>query len=386
MQVECRQPLRAAIAFGLAVALGCGERGIMDPAPSVPEPLSDLAPASALLPLDVFGVGPLGGHPCSAAPYRDFDFWVGNWDVFGGSSQTLAGTNVVKSLLDGCLVEENWTGAFGFRGRSLNAFDHASRTWSQMWVDQGGCPTGVILIEGGLVNGAMLMAGTRAQPEGFLIAPPCGPPPGVVAFTRTNRIRWTPLASGSVLQQLQATNNGDPLPDFPDANLLIGLRYDPVETVTSLPPPPTASFCPFRAATQQFNFMIGTWNVHQGTGQGSQGTATFSKDLNQCLVEEHFAALGGYEGISYNTFDVYTQLWTRTYVDNQGQRLFMTGGLTGTDMQLVGTKGALSGAEVMLRVTWSPVSTDEVRQTWEFSRDGGNTWRSERILRYTRAS
>ena len=384
MQMTRRHLWRSGIALFFAGTLGCGEEGIVDPSPGVSQPLVATA-SSALLPLDVFGIAPLGGHPCSSAPYRQFDFWVGNWDVFGGATQTLAGTNVVKSLLDGCLVEENWTGAGGFRGRSLNAYDHAAKTWSQMWVDQGGCPTGVILIEGGLANGAMLMTGTRAQPQGFLIAPPCGPPPGVVSFTRTNRIRWTPLASGSVLQQLQAADNGAPLPDFPDADLLIGLRYDPVAMVTPLPSPPPLSFCPFRAAAQQFNFMVGAWSVHQREGQGAQGTATFSKDLNGCLVEERFVALGGYEGISYNTFDVYTQVWTRTYIDNRGQRLFMTGGLIGSEMVLVGTKRATSGQELMVRVTWSPAGVDEVRQTWEFSRDGGNTWLSERVLRYTRA-
>jgi hypothetical protein len=336
-----------------------------------------------LLPLDLFGIAPASGRPCSASASRQFDFWVGNWDVYGGSSASLAGTNQVKSLLDGCMVEENWVGAFGGTGRSLNAYDHASDTWSQMWVDASGCPMGVILLEGGFADGSMTMSGRREQPEGFLFGPPCGPPPVTVVFSRTDLVRWTPLATGSVLQQLQAVNNDDPLPPLPPPETLAGLRYDRVEQVTPIPPIPPRSFCPFRGAAQQFNFMIGTWAVHQGEGKGAQGAATFTKDQSDCLVEEHFAGPDGYEGISFNTFDVFTQQWVRTYVDNQGQRLMLTGGLTDGAMVLEGTRQARGGRTVQIRVSWSPVSADEVLQTWAFSLDG-ETWKEHRSLRYTR--
>ena len=76
----------------------------------------------------------------------------------------LAGTNVVKSLLDGCVVEENWTGAGGGFGRSLNFYDAASGTWSQMWVASSGCPNGMIIVEGKFEDGAMTMRGRKVQP------------------------------------------------------------------------------------------------------------------------------------------------------------------------------------------------------------------------------
>jgi hypothetical protein len=379
-----RAARRAGVAAALAwFAMGCSDTVPVGPPPTVSE--TGASPGFSLLPLDLFGIGPVGGRPCSAPAYRDFDFWVGNWDVYGGSTTNLAGTNEVKSLLGGCAVEENWVAAFGSTGRSLNAYDHATGTWSQMWVAVGGCPFSVILVEGGIVNGAMRMTGRREQPEGFLIAPPCGPPPGTVVFSRADLIRWTPLATGSVLQQFSAANNDAPLNEPPPPDSMIGFRYDPVETVTPLPRPPRPSFCPFRAGAQQFNFMVGTWAVHQGNGLGAQGSATFRKDQTDCLVEERFEGLGGYEGISYNTFDVFTQQWVRTYVDNQGQRLMLTGGLQDGVMVLSGTKGATGGQVIGVRVSWAPVSGDEVVQTWEFA-PHGDDWQVHRTLRYTRTS
>ena len=331
-------PILAALAAGVAA---CGSDSIDAPptAPAAPTLSSATSLAADLVPID----GAAGGarrHGCPGPKHRQFDFWVGNWDVFPGAGTVLAGTNEVKSLLDGCVVEENWIGSpGGHRGRSLNAFDAASGNWSQMWVDDGGCPNGDIFIEGGLVNGRMVMRGRRKQPEGFLFGPPCFAPPEQVVFTMTNRIRWTALKSGSVLQEAAMATNKTPLPPFTSPSALAGLRYDPVAQVTPIVPPgPPPSFCPFRAAATQFDFMLGEWKVVERGGEGGAGHATFSKDLNGCLVEEHFTGPQQYEGLSFNTFDVFTQKWVRTYLDNEGRRLFLTGGLENGAMVLTGTR------------------------------------------------
>ena len=351
--------------------------------PPVAPPFATVTTA-AFFPLDVFGIGAKvpGSHGCNAPEYRQFDFWVGKWDVFNPAN-ALVGTNVVESELGGCAVEENWTSAFNGRGRSLNAFDASTGTWSQFWVSTGGCPFGTILIEGGLENGSMTMSGRREQPLGFLSGPPCAPPPTVVVFVRTDLVRWTALASGSVLQQFSSTNNDAPLPPLPPPSSGLGLRYDRVAQVTPLNPP-SPSFCPTRVAAQQFNFMLGTWDVHQGEGEGAQGTATFTKDLAGCLVEERFTGPGGYAGWSFNTFDVFTQAWTRTYVDSDGQRLHMLGALVNGAMVLRGTKRGSAGRSVEVRITWDPVAVDRVVQTWDFSLDGGTTWKTEKEIIYTK--
>jgi hypothetical protein len=360
------------------LAAACHDDTVTDP----PAPPSPPAVSASLVPLDVFGLGG-GAKGCGSAPHQQFDFWLGAWDVFGGT--TLVGTNEVRSRIDGCVVEENWTSAFNGHGRSLNAYDAATGTWSQMWVSSGGCPFGVILLEGGFAGGSMTMQGSRTQPDSFFVAPPCVPPPPIVVATHSDLIRWTPLDGGSVLQQFASANDGAPLGPLPPPSSGQGLRYDPVAQVTPLSPS-DPSFCPFRAAARQFDFMLGTWQVHQGDGNGAQGTATFTTDLNTCLVEETFSGPSEYEGVSFNTFDVFTQHWLRTWVDSDGRRIVMTGGRDATGaMVLQGERPGAGGRTIGVRITWRPVSATEVRQTWEFSRDGGASWGTSKEIRYTKS-
>ena len=45
-------------------------------------------------------------NPCSAAEFGQFDFWVGNWDVYNPRGQMVANSLIEKVY--GCGVRENW--------------------------------------------------------------------------------------------------------------------------------------------------------------------------------------------------------------------------------------------------------------------------------------
>ena len=77
-------------------------------------------------------------HPCHAAPHHALDFWVGEWNVNDTRSGTPVGTSSVQSILDGCVVFENWSGRGGGTGKSFNTFDDATKQWKQSWVDSSG--------------------------------------------------------------------------------------------------------------------------------------------------------------------------------------------------------------------------------------------------------
>jgi len=109
--------------------------------------------------------------PCSAPENRQFDFWVGNWDVFNSQGQ-LEGSNDVRSILDGCVVQENWTGKGGMSGTSFNAWDAPAKKWRQSWVDNRGL---VLLLDGEFRVGKMVLEGRR---------------PGKKAGTVIDRIQW----------------------------------------------------------------------------------------------------------------------------------------------------------------------------------------------------
>ena len=95
-------------------------------------------------------------QPCKVrAEHKQFDFWVGDWDVKTPQGQ-LAGTNTIQRLEDGCLILENWTGSQGGTGKSMNFYNAATGKWRQTWVSSTG---GVTEYEGSYRDGAMRYEG-----------------------------------------------------------------------------------------------------------------------------------------------------------------------------------------------------------------------------------
>jgi hypothetical protein len=81
--------------------------------------------------------------PCEADPkFRQFDFWVGEWDVQPtGPNRTPLGTgatSVIEKQLEGCVIQENWLPAGGTTGKSFNTYNRITSQWEQYYVDQSG--------------------------------------------------------------------------------------------------------------------------------------------------------------------------------------------------------------------------------------------------------
>ena len=93
---------------------------------------------------------------CTAAEHRQFDFWVGNWDVYRTGTETLAGRNHIEKIYDGCTLRENWTPVRGGPGGSLNMYDPADKRWHQTWQDSSNSR---VEFDGGLVGEKMILTG-----------------------------------------------------------------------------------------------------------------------------------------------------------------------------------------------------------------------------------
>ncbi|WP_395685137.1 hypothetical protein [Caenimonas koreensis] len=125
--------------------------------------------------------------PCDDSAFRAFDFWLGQWQVHTPDGK-LAGTNRIEREYGGCVLHERYDTGKGYSGESLNIYDAARKVWHQSWVDTGGT---LLLLEGGLRNGAMVLEGQTSNLGG--------------APTR-HRITWTPNADGSVRQLWESTD------------------------------------------------------------------------------------------------------------------------------------------------------------------------------------
>ncbi len=88
--------------------------------------------------LDIVRRSDLAVNPCKAAPeFRQFDFWIGEWEAKNPQGQP-GGTSSIQLILGQCIILENWTGASGTNGKSFNIFDTNDKKWHQTWVDDKG--------------------------------------------------------------------------------------------------------------------------------------------------------------------------------------------------------------------------------------------------------
>jgi tetratricopeptide (TPR) repeat protein len=101
-------------------------------------------------------------HPCRFAPeFRQFDFWLGEWDVHDPEGKRLARSSV-QLILDDCVLFENYD-ADGYEGKSFSTWDRDSKSWQQRWIDNGGAMRD---LRGALVDGAMVLERDSTLPDG----------------------------------------------------------------------------------------------------------------------------------------------------------------------------------------------------------------------------
>jgi hypothetical protein len=107
-------------------------------------------------------------QPCKHdARFREFDFWVGDWDVRpnGAPAGGPSSRNTITLEENGCVVQEHWVGLGGSTGQSFNLFDRSIGKWRQTWVDNSGGQHDYV---GGLVDGNMVLEGTTPAANGAL--------------------------------------------------------------------------------------------------------------------------------------------------------------------------------------------------------------------------
>lgn len=80
--------------------------------------------------------------PCSNPVYRQFDFWIGEWEAFGPGGKK-AGDSKITLILDSCIIFEEWTSAslqrgLRYAGKSFNTYNATTKQWQQTWVDNAG--------------------------------------------------------------------------------------------------------------------------------------------------------------------------------------------------------------------------------------------------------
>lgn len=97
-------------------------------------------------------------RPCAhLAENRQFDFWVGEWDVRAPEGSPAGQSSITVENGD-CWIHEHWSGGAGGKGESFNFYNPTTKKWHQTWVDDQG---GLAEFDGEFRDGAMRMEGYR---------------------------------------------------------------------------------------------------------------------------------------------------------------------------------------------------------------------------------
>lgn len=134
---------------------------------------------------------PAPTSPCETAQHRQFDFWIGEWDVTTPDGKP-AGHSLIEPILGRCVIHERWQGGGGVLGESFNIYNANTGQWEQYWVDSSGSR---LHLQGGYAQGRMLLRGEQDKPD------------AKTGLARRERITWTAQADGSVRQLWESSTD-----------------------------------------------------------------------------------------------------------------------------------------------------------------------------------
>ncbi len=136
---------------------------------------------------------------------------------------------------------------------------------------------------------------------------------------------------------------------------------------------------------RHFDFWLGEWDVTAaGNAQPSASSKISSQQAGCAILEEYTA--GGFTGFSISFYDSVNKRWHQSWMSNAGSAVYLEGGLDDTGAMVMSDEG-MTRHEVtgnISRTTWTPNPDGSVRQHWESSTDGGETWTTVFDGSYTR--
>lgn len=135
---------------------------------------------------------------------------------------------------------------------------------------------------------------------------------------------------------------------------------------------------------RQFDFWVGRWTVTDTAGR-EIGSNEITRIAGGCGLREHWTSARGGEGLSLNAWQPLLGVWTQFWVGS-GVVLHLTGGLDDEGRMVMEGDRRMPNGDARDRITWEPLPSGAVRQSWDVSADGGETWRRLFEGIYRRAS
>jgi hypothetical protein len=120
---------------------------------------------------------------------------------------------------------------------------------------------------------------------------------------------------------------------------------------------------------------VGEWEVVATGTDSLLATTTIEPLLNGLVIQESFTARNGFAGTSLTSFKKAAQTWEQYWVDNAGQILLLTGGLTPDGSMVLSGEAQAARGPYLNRVTWTH-GPGWVRQVHAISTNQGQDWKT----------
>ena len=141
--------------------------------------------------------------------------------------------------------------------------------------------------------------------------------------------------------------------------------------------------CLTRKESRLFDFWVGEWDVRTPQGQ-SAGTSSVQLLLEGCALYENWTDTQGSSGKSLNSYNPATKQWQQYWTSQNGTVTeYRESEWVGQSLRFKATQTTAQGP-ALLRMTFTPVNPDLVRQFGETSSDGGKSWTISFDLYYHR--
>jgi hypothetical protein len=139
---------------------------------------------------------PARAAACAAPVFRQFDFWLGDWDTYRvdasghvpGDARSVA-RNRVTSILGGCVLHEVYRRADGYTGESFTIYDASRQRWHQSWVTNQG---ELLEADGARQGRRIVLTATSRDAQGELL----------------QRVSWAPQGDGVRETALMSRDGG----------------------------------------------------------------------------------------------------------------------------------------------------------------------------------
>ena len=156
----------------------------------------------------------------------------------------------------------------------------------------------------------------------------------------------------------------------------------PVCAVAAPLPTPSSMPCRDEPRGRALDFWLGEWKVVNAADGTTAGQNRIERRLDGCAITENWHGVDkGDDGMSLFAFDAHRHTWDQVWVTQDTSRpgglkhKAMTGILYANAVRFQGAIATPKGT-VLDRTTLTPWRDGRVRQTIEWSKDGGKTWKA----------